>query len=64
LRLKAVSCGRYAEVGNQSGSVGGMAAYRQTFKQAVLRLVAGKRLIGHPIPDVQLGNRKGIGKGR
>jgi hypothetical protein len=31
-------------LGNQSGSAGGMAAYRQTFQQAVLRLLAEQAL--------------------
>ena len=41
-----------------------MAAYQQTIQQAVLPLLAGKRLMPFPKRDIQQENPRGVGKGR
>jgi hypothetical protein len=39
-------------------------AFLPQFRPFECLKLAGKRLIGLPIPDIQLENRRGVGKGR
>jgi hypothetical protein len=41
-----------------------MSAFRQRFERCLGLLLAGKRLIGSPILDIQHENPRGVGKGR